>query len=89
MYFSWDETKRRANLSKHGLDFAQAEQVFAGHTLTRPDLRFAYGESRFSSVGMLGAQVVVIAHTETADMIRIISMRRATRHEREHYFAGL
>lgn len=85
---NWDETKRRANLAKHGLDFAQAERVFAGHTLTRPDLRFAYDEARFSTVGLLGAEVVVIAHIETAKTIRIVSMRRATRHEREYYFAS-
>jgi uncharacterized DUF497 family protein len=57
--------------------------------LTIPDTRFDYNEMRFSTVGLLGLSVVVIAHTETEDEIRIISMRKAERHERENYFASL
>ena len=52
-------------LGMHGLDFADAPQVFCGTTSTRPDDRFAYGEARFSTVGLLGLDLVVIAHTET------------------------
>ncbi|HSQ06710.1 MAG TPA: BrnT family toxin [Chromatiaceae bacterium] len=52
-------------LGMHGLDFADAPQVFSGTTLTRPDDRFAYGEARVSTVGLLCLDVVVIAHTET------------------------
>lgn len=89
MNFTWNSAKRLANLQKHGLDFADAEQVFAGHTLTRPDVRFAYGEARFSTMGLLGVEVVVMAHIETGDTIHIISMRKAECHEREHYFASL
>ncbi|MDR1848664.1 MAG: BrnT family toxin [Zoogloeaceae bacterium] len=86
MKFTWNPEKRLANLKKHGLDFANAEQVFSGHVQTSPDHRFAYGEMRYITVGMLGDTVVAIAHTETEDEIRIISMRKADRHEREHYF---
>lgn len=89
MNFIWNEVKRQANLQKHGLDFADAARVFAGHTLTRPDVRFAYGEARFSTVGLLGVEVVVIAHTETVDTIGVISMRKAVRHEYEYYFASV
>jgi uncharacterized DUF497 family protein len=87
MNFAFDPEKRRANLKKHGLDLACAHLVFAGETFTRPDERFGYGEARFSTVGLLGVEVVVIAHTESADEIRVISMRKAERHERESYFA--
>ena len=54
MNFTWNDAKRQANLQKHGLDFVDASRVFAGHTLTRPDTRFSYGEARFSTVGLLG-----------------------------------
>ncbi|SEQ92417.1 hypothetical protein SAMN05421690_1003154 [Nitrosomonas sp. Nm51] len=64
-------------------------RVFSGHTLTRPDTRFAYTENRFSTIGLLGVDVVVIAHTETVDEIHIISMRRAKRYEQKNYFASL
>jgi hypothetical protein len=89
MKFTWDKSKQQANLKKHGLDFADVEQVFAGHTFTRPDSRFDYSEQRFNTIGMLVLDVVVIAHTETEETIHLISMRKAERHERENYFANL
>jgi uncharacterized DUF497 family protein len=88
MDFTWDPDKRLANLKKHGLDFADAEQVFSGYTQTFPDNRFAYGEMRYITVGLLDGAVVAIAHTETEDDIRVISMRKAKRNERELYFAN-
>jgi uncharacterized DUF497 family protein len=89
MNFTWNTDKRLANLAKHGLDFADAPRVFAGHTLTRPDERFAYDEARFSTMGLLDDTVVVIIHGESKEEIRVISMRKAVRHERELYFANL
>jgi uncharacterized DUF497 family protein len=89
MEFTWDPDKRLANLRKLGLDFADAELSFSSHTLTRPDQRFDYGEERFSTMCLLKGEVVVIAHTETEDEIRVISMRKAKRHEREKYFASI
>lgn len=85
----WDEEKRRANLRKHALDFADAEDVFSGITYTIEDRRFDYGEQRFVTLGMLRDAVVVIAHTEARDRIRIISMRKATRHEQALYFQNI
>ena len=85
MNFTWDEAKRQSNRVKHGLDFARAPQVFASETFTTPDERFAYDEARFITIGWLDATLVVIAHTEIHNMIRIISMRRATSHERRIY----
>jgi uncharacterized DUF497 family protein len=88
MKFTWDEAKREANLVKHGLDFADAEIVFSGATFTFEDDRFDYGEQRFITIGMLYGKVVVIAHTERSDVIRIISMRKATKNEQKIYFKG-
>jgi uncharacterized DUF497 family protein/predicted DNA binding CopG/RHH family protein len=64
MHFTWDETKRRGNLGKHGFDFVDASTVFEGPTFTFEDDRFAYGEQRFITLGLLRGRVVVIAHTE-------------------------
>ncbi len=89
MKIAWDEAKRRANLRKHGLDFADAEDVFAGITYTIEDRRFEYGEQRFVTLGMLRDAVIVIAHTETPGRIRIISMRKATRYEQILYFQNI
>lgn len=86
MKFTWDEAKRRSNLVKHRLDFADAPAVFAGITITFEDDRFDYGEERFITLGMLKGVVVVIAHTERNEAVRIISMRKATKHEQQLYF---
>lgn len=85
----WDEAKRRTNLRKHGLDFADAEAVYAGITCTIEDGRFDYGEQRFVTLGMLRDTVVVMAHTETPRELRIISMRKATRNEQSLYFENI
>lgn len=84
--FTWDEAKRQTNLAKHGFDFADAEIVFSGLTFTFEDDRFGYGERRFITLGMLNLTVVVIAHTEQNHVIRVISMRKATKHEQRLYF---
>jgi uncharacterized DUF497 family protein len=86
MKFEWDEAKRQLNLLKHGFDFAGIEEVFDGVTVTIPDDRFDYGEERFITLGLLRGRVVVIIHTETRETIRIISVRKATRHEENGYF---
>ena len=84
--FEWDETKRQSNLQKHGLDFVGAEQIFAGETVTILDDRFAYDEARFVTFGLLNGRMVVVAHTETDTVIRVISLRKANRNEEINYF---
>ena len=81
MNFTWKTAKRASNLKKHGLDFADAEQVFNGPTFTEEDTRDYQGEQRFNSTGFLGTTIVTITHTETDDEIHVISMRKAEPHE--------
>jgi uncharacterized protein len=75
MRFTWDDDKYESNLVKHGLDFADAKVVFSGPTFTYEDDRFAYGEQRFMTLGLLGQMVVSITHKESNDEVRIISVR--------------
>ena len=86
MRFEWDEAKRRANIRQHGIDFADVAIVFAEETTTIIDDRFSYGETRFLTIGLLWGRLVAVAHTETDDVIRIISARKATNHEETIYF---
>ena len=88
MKFEWDEAKRQSNLRKHRLDFADAKTVFAGATFTFEDDRFEYSEDRYLTLGLLRGTAVVIAHTEREEMVRVISMRKATKNEQQVYFAG-
>ena len=76
MKIGCNESKRRTNLKKHGLDFADAAHVFAGITCTFEDKRFHYDEQRFITMGLLNEAIVMIAHSETAREVRIISMRK-------------
>jgi hypothetical protein len=87
--FSWDETKRSANLRKHGIDFRDAPKIFCGFTLTAEDDREAYGERRFLTLGLFEDQFVSVAHTERGEDIRIISIRKATKHEARFYFSQI
>ena len=89
MRFTWDEGKRKTNIKKHAIDFADAPKVFAGPTFTFEDTRFDYGEQRWMTIGLNNLTVVVIAHTETPDEIHIISMRRAEKNEQEIFFENL
>ncbi|MBK9052553.1 MAG: BrnT family toxin [Chloroflexi bacterium] len=89
MRFSWHEPKRQTTLQKRGLDFAQAEQLFAGPTFTFEDDRRDYGEQRWVTLGLLGEKVVIIVHTESEDEIRIISMREANKDEQRLFFSNL
>ena len=96
MYFSFDATKRASNLVKHGLDLKDAKAVIlSGLTVTFEDRRFDYGEERFVTLGpsapsaSTGATLVVIVTAETEDHIRIISMRKANKHEQNIYRENL
>ncbi len=86
MRFEWDEAKRKSNLKTHGLDFAEAAVVFASLTASYEDDRFRYGEQRFVTLGLLRGTPVSIVHTESQDVIRSISFRRATHHETAFFF---
>ena len=87
MKYEWDENKRQQNLIKHGLDFADAWQLFENPMVVWPDSRFEYDEDRWIGIGiMLTAVVAILAFTERdPDIVRIISLRKAMKHEKEKY----
>jgi uncharacterized DUF497 family protein len=86
MVNSWDETKRQATLRERGLDFADAELVFASRRYyTREDDRRDYGEVRQITVGYLFDCFVVIVWTGDEDDRRIISMRHGHAREERRY----
>ena len=85
-HFTWDESKRATNIRVHGIDFVDMHHVFAGLTFTFEDSRFNYRESRFVTLGLLKQTVVSVVHTEAQNVIRIISARKATKHEQTIFF---
>ncbi len=85
--FTWGEVKLQENLDNHGIDFADAEKIFSGYTVTAEDTREAYGEQRFLTLGLLYGEVVSVTHTPREDNDHIISIRKATKHEARFYFS--
>ncbi len=90
MVFKWDPRKAGANLKKHRIDFHEAVTVL-NDTLstTFPDTDQSSVEPRFVTIGMsIRGRILVVVHTEEGDTVRIISARRATRHEQRFYEEG-
>ena len=86
MSFEWDENKRAENVGKHELDFADAWQIFDEPMLVEIDDREDYGEIRFFGIGFLKNFVVAVVFTEPDEQtIRVISLRRALKYEREQF----
>ncbi len=85
MELEWDEEKRALTLANRGLDFAHADELFGGLTLTVEDDRFDYGETRFQTIGRIGARTVLVVWTPRGEARRIISMRECNGRERERY----
>ncbi|MGB0386087.1 MAG: BrnT family toxin [Ardenticatenaceae bacterium] len=90
MKFQWDENKRISNLAKHRLDFEDAHLVFNDESFFVEDDRYQYYETRFILYGtLLGRVVVVVFSMPDDDVVRIISMRKATKRERKSYYQKL
>jgi uncharacterized DUF497 family protein len=94
MRFEWDEGKNRTNRAKHRISFETAQLVFEDpHALSVQD-RVVEGEERWQTLGMIGgAAVVLVAHVwreeDGDEVIRIISARRASSHQRRIYEEAL
>jgi uncharacterized protein len=87
--FTWDEKKRKLNLAKHGVDFRDAATIFDGPLVTVEDTREHYGEPRYVALGILVDVVVSLTYTERDDQIRIISIRKALKHEIRFFFSQI
>lgn len=85
MAVTYDPAKREWTLRERGLDFEQAEQVFAELTIDIPDLRRDYGEPRINSVEHLRGRMVIVCWTPRGDDRHVISMRKVNDREKARY----
>lgn len=88
MRFTWDSAKARANRRHHGVSFEIAARVWGDplHVIL-PD-RWQDDEERWHAVGQVGGATLLVVHTYPGGdelVVRIISARRATPHERRAY----
>ncbi|MBA3415359.1 MAG: BrnT family toxin [Chloroflexia bacterium] len=86
MEFEWDPAKDALNIEKHGIAFEDAEDVFADpERLAEDSTKPEFGEERRRAIGRLGPNVVTVVFTDRNGRRRIISARRADKHERARY----
>ena len=87
MVYEWDSSKAAANLKKHHVAFTEAATVFLDPlALTYQDPDHSEGERRYITLGeSTRGRVILVAHLDRGDRIRIISARRATRKEAHEY----
>jgi uncharacterized protein len=88
--YVWDPAKAEANVHNHGVTFETAIRVFADPFHVSEMDRIEGGEYRWQTLGVTdGFTLLLVAHTWTDDdgveIIRIISARRAEKHERKRY----
>jgi uncharacterized protein len=90
MEFEWNSDKAKLNFEKHGVSFQEATTVFNDPlSVTFPDPDHSIGESRYVIIGISKLeQLLVVAHTDRREKIRVISARKATRQERRFYEEG-
>ena len=95
MQWEWDPQKDRQNRQKHGVDFDGASRVF-NDSFHKTEVDPHPEEERFNTVGRVGQMILIVAHTlpeydqERDDYVcRIISARKAQRHERRGYEEGI
>ena len=85
--FEWGDSKAAANFRKHGVTFEQAAYAFRDpFAVEWIDKSAVYGEERVILFGMSGGQILSVVYTERGERLRIISARRATKHEKDNYY---
>ena len=82
----FDESKRKSNLAKHGIDLAQCESVFDFPMLTDEDTRADHGEQRLKSLCWFNERVVMLVWTDRDAGPHLISCRYGDKHETQSYF---
>jgi uncharacterized protein len=90
MEFEWNLDKAELNIEKHGVSFQEATTVFNDSlSVTFPDPDHSIGENRYVIIGVSRfGQLLVVAHTDRGEKVRIISARKATRQEKRFYEEG-
>lgn len=87
MEFEWDEAKAAANLVKHGIDFLDAAAALRDpRKVDFVDRRRDYGEVRVRCICAAADALLTVIYTMRGeDRYRLISARKANRHEQRQY----
>jgi len=85
MKYEWDENKRIANFIKHSVNFSEAERFDWSSAIETIDDRADYREKRWIALGFIESRLHVLTYTIRGNNIRLISLRKANRRERDCY----
>ena len=86
MRFECDENKNKLNIQERGLDFLDAQEMFQGPMLIGHDKRKDYRENRYVGLGYIKSRIMVVVFTKrAANIIRIISLRKANKREQTKF----
>ena len=83
--YGWDEAKRAQNRAKHKVDFRAAKDFEWSTAVIEVDNREDYGELRERAIGWIGQRLHVLVFTRRADLIWIISLRKAEKSDARRY----
>jgi len=88
--YEWDAAKAATNRRRHGVDFVDSIAALEDpNRIEEDDARYEYGEERARVIGLAADNVLFVVTTSRGeDRCRIISARRATRHEQDRYYAS-
>jgi uncharacterized protein len=85
--FEWNPAKAKTNLAKHEVSFEEASTVFDDPMfITVLDDEHSQDEQRYITIGLsANNRLLMVAHTERENRVRIISARKATKNEEKFY----
>ncbi len=85
--FEWDDEKAASNFLKHGITFNEAVLGFSdAFAIERIDDRRNYGEERINILAMCRGIIIHVTYSEYSGRVRIVSARKAEKHEQDHYY---
>ena len=85
MKITYDPNKNALNIQKHGLSFEDVIYLDWDNALCWQDIRFDYGEMRFSALVPLNGRLHFVAYTDREDGRRIITFRKTNDREKKYY----
>ena len=84
--FEWDPKKNQETIQDRGISFSRAAKIFSSPVVRWIDHRTDYGETRWVAVGRAEGRLMTVVYTIRGRNIRIISARKANKHERRKYY---
>lgn len=85
--FEWDEKKRILNIEKHHIDFNDAREIFDDANRIETEIIHSSGEIRHITMGSINGIIFLAVYTLRGEITRLISVRRASKDERNTYYS--